>query len=143
MNNVDVATTQREALAKAHREDREYIARLLQCKQKLQELQLLEQKYEQKQRGLRRVPSNVLRDGELIRHKILKCGDHPIEFNYDKGKGFNVMGLRSDTLNKLTTTLYKLMRPDRGSTNNAWDECEVKRDGVWGSMEHLPLLPLE
>ena len=124
-----MASTNNETLADAHRIDRELLDRIHELE--LERLQL------------RRVPEDVLCDDECIRHDIpIANGErHIIEFKYLESQ-FHVMGGIFPSMNSVTGMHYKMVRPDRVHQNNAWAECEVKRDGVWVSMENLPLLSI-
>ena len=127
-----MASSNNEILAEAHREEHE-------ISEAMHQLEL-------KRRALHRVPTNVLRDDECIRHDIhmVDGGRHVLEFKYHQGV-FHVMGGIYPSLNSVTQMHYKMVRPDRVHQNNAWAGCEVRRhlvNDIWVSMENLPLLSL-
>ena len=118
-----------EKLANAHLEEKKIMDEIHQL--------------QKKRMRLHREPTHVFHDGEKFRHIIPADNEpHSIEFEWIRGEGFLAFRGLFPSLNTVTEMHYMMMRPDRVKNNNAWTECEVKRNDIWISINDLPLLPL-
>lgn len=84
-------------------------------------------------------------NGQKIRHKLKEntwTGEYVYVYDREKMKmkGFIMYNKILYTLNQFTVEHYQKVRPDRTSSNNAWDECECERDGEWIKINNLPYL---
>ena len=87
-----------------------------------------------------RDPLLCMYDNEKLRH-ITKVTKHTYTFTYDKKNNkFIHNGIKYDNMNQITHLHYRIERPDRGTSNNAWKECEIYRNGKWISTHDLPVI---
>ncbi len=96
-----------------------------------------------------REPAKCFYDNDKLRHKITsrlkhlgtESKDSIIEFTYSRiTNKFTYDRRIYNTMNQITTLHYEKINPDRTTSNNAWKECEVLRNGVWISTYNLSMI---
>jgi len=86
-----------------------------------------------------RDPNKCFMDRQELRHTIGITDTW--YFKYNKTKNCFIYDNNDyKTMNKITELHYKTSRPDRCYQNNAWKECEVKKNSSWISIYDLKKL---